>query len=173
MTSSFETVPCSSLATLADREMDSGLDTSARLARLEHESAIAAIARRIGWVIDHGTAEELLSCLTHDAVVESRDSVGGEIRASYAGARGLAEYAARVTAESSRPKAHIVSVTNVSVTGGVGLAESYYVRLSSPEGVPQLAAYGRYFDEFVWSDDSKWRLRRRVAVKDVALKTYK
>jgi len=38
---------------------------------------------------------------------------------------------------------------------------------------PQLAAYGRYFDEFVRSDAATWRLRRRVAVKDVALATYK
>jgi hypothetical protein len=153
--------------------MDSDSDILARLDRLEDESAIAAAARRIGWLIDHGTAEELLDCLTSDAVIESRDSVGGETRASYAGPESLAEYAARVTAQNSRPKAHIVSVTSISVTGAVGSAERYYVRLSSPRGEPQLAAYGRYFDEFVRSDAATWRLRRRVAVKDVALATYK
>jgi hypothetical protein len=142
-----------------------------RVQQLEDQAAVADAARRIGWLIDHGTVAELRGCLAADAVIESL-TPGGDVRNRYEGEEGLQRYCAQVTAESSRPKMHVINIISAQVSGDTADLVAYYVRLSSPQGEPQLAAYGHYFDSFR-RDGAQWLLAHRQAVRTVSLASYK
>lgn len=142
-----------------------------RVRQLEDQAAVVDVARRIGWLIDNGTVAELRACLATDAVIESL-TPGGEIRNRYEGEEDLQRYCAQVTAASSRPKMHVIMIVSAQVSGDTADVIAYYVRLSSPQGEPQLAAYGHYVDTFR-RDGAQWLLARRQAVRTVSLASYK
>lgn len=150
---------------MTDNELLTRIDALER--RLDTLDATAAITRTLftlAHTLDYGDNEGWVDCFVQDAVFEMVEVSETErvTRVSHTSRDALAAF---IPGHSHAPEhfhKHLVADPVITVDGDTATCESYMTRIDKGENGPYLWSFGRYLDEFVRSDDGKWRVKKRV-----------
>lgn len=150
---------------MTDNELLTRIDAlERRLDTLDATSAITRTLFTLAHTLDYGDNEGWVDCFVQDAVFQMVE-VSETDRVTKVNHTSRDALAAFIPGHSHAPEhfhKHLVADPVITVTGDTATCESYMTRIDKGDNGPFLWSFGRYLDEFVRSDDGKWRVSKRV-----------
>jgi ketosteroid isomerase-like protein len=134
-----------------------------RLSRLENERAVLSTLYAYGEALDYGNEELFLDCFTPDADYFVDMRLGRDGSFSFHGHDQLTGYFQGHTHAPDAYHKHVTVNPNVTCTGDVATATSYFLRVdaTAESGPAFVLASGRYVDALIRDAAGKWRIRTR------------